>query len=266
MNILDKIVAQKAKEISLKETALPIKILKDMPLYARECVSISKSLKASNCIPIIAEFKRRSPSKSVINQTMSVEDVATNYNKVKFAGMSVLTDQHFFGGCLDDLLTARAHFNQAILRKDFTISAYQLHEAKAFGADFILLIAAVLSEIQLKDLTQQAQDLGLEVLVEVHSQEDLEKSMTCQPNLMGINNRNLKTFEVDIANSLKLAAQLPKSQLRISESGISDPQTINKLNKQGFDGYLIGEQFMKSSLDNFQVNLNAFINQLEHEN
>ncbi len=263
MDILTKIVHHKRAEIKSKAQLISLSDLKKLNLYKRDPVSLSQLLKTNEYLPIIAEFKRRSPSKSIINQSMSVNDVANAYQNSKFAGMSVLTDQHFFGGSLEDLLQARTAFNQAILRKDFTVTSYQIHEAKAFGADVILLIAAVLDLKHLKEFTQIAQDLGLEVLVEVHSQDDLDKALQVNAELIGINNRNLKTFEVDLEHSLKLAQQLPKHQIRISESGISKPETINRLKTKGFNGFLIGEQFMKAQPQDFEPQLNQFIKEIK---
>jgi indole-3-glycerol phosphate synthase len=263
MDILTKIVHHKLAEIEAKAQLISLSDLKKIELYKRDTISLSQLLKQNEHLPIIGEFKRRSPSKSVINQSMSVNDVANAYQNSKFAGMSVLTDQHFFGGSLEDLLLARTHFKQAILRKDFTVTSYQIHEAKAFGADVILLIAAVLDSNQLKEFTQIAQDLGLEVLVEVHSQDDLDKALQVNAELIGINNRNLKTFEVDLEHSLKLAQQLPKHQIRISESGISKPETINRLKTKGFNGFLIGEQFMKAQPQDFEPQLNQFIKEIK---
>jgi len=263
MDILTKIVHHKLAEIEAKAQLISLSDLKKLKLYKRYPVSLSQLLKTNEYLPIIAEFKRRSPSKSLINQSMSVNDVANAYQNSKFAGMSVLTDQHFFGGSLEDLLQARTAFNQAILRKDFTVTSYQIHEAKAFGADAILLIAAVLDLKHLQEFTQIAQDLGLEVLVEVHSQNDLDKALQVNAELIGINNRNLKTFEVDLEHSLKLAQQLPKHQIRISESGISKPETINRLKTKGFNGFLIGEQFMKAQPQDFEPQLNQFIKEIK---
>ena len=263
MDILTKIVHHKRAEIKSKAQLISLSDLKKLNLYKRDPASLSQLLKQNENLPIIAEFKRRSPSKSIINQSMSVNDVANAYQNSKFAGMSVLTDQHFFGGSLEDLLQARVHFKQAILRKDFTVTSYQIHEAKAFGADVILLIAAVLDLNHLKEFTEIAQDLGLEVLVEVHSQVDLDKALQVNAELIGINNRNLKTFEVDLEHSLKLAQQLPKHQIRISESGISKPETINRLKTKGFNGFLIGEQFMKAQPQDFEPQLNQFIKEIK---
>lgn len=264
MDILEEIVKHKHQEVEHASKLIPLSELKQNQLYQRRGVSLAKALQSKH-VPIIAEFKRRSPSKSVINHTISITQVANTYQELGMAGMSVLTDQHFFGGSLDDLIQARASFNRAILRKDFMISTYQIHEAKAYGADVILLIAAILDESELVEMTNLAQSIGLEVLVEVHSQADLDKTKHLKPELIGINNRNLKTFDVDIDHSIRLAHQLPKHQIRISESGISKPKTIQRLRAEHFNGFLIGEEFMKQSPEQFTQHLSSFIKRITHE-
>jgi len=245
MNILDKIIQDKRKEVALKKEYIPIQVLEKTPFLGRETISLANKLKNSNT-GIIAEFKRKSPSKSIINNTATVEDVAIGYENAGVCGMSVLTDEIYFGGTLDDLIIARESCNLPLLRKDFVIDEYQLLEAKAFGADVILLIAAVLSKQEIKQFSEFAKNLGLEVLLEVHNEEELQKSIMPSLDLLGINNRNLKTFEVSLAMSKQLASLIPNDFVKISESGISSIEAIKELKPFGYQGFLIGENFMKT--------------------
>jgi indole-3-glycerol phosphate synthase len=194
---------------------------------------------------IIAEFKKKSPSKGDINKYACVEDVTLGYMQAGASALSVLTDSDFFGGKNEDLTLARKYNFCPILRKDFIFDEYQIYEAKSIGADVILLIAEVLSENKIKELSAVAKSLGLEVLMEIHSKDQLSK-LTNDIDIIGINNRNLKSFEVSIENSKELAQYLPKDILRISESGISSPKDVLELKEYGFKGFLIGERFMKT--------------------
>jgi indole-3-glycerol phosphate synthase len=196
---------------------------------------------------IIAEFKRKSPSKGMINSTSKVEKVSIGYMQAGASALSILTDTKYFGGSTDDLKSAR-HFNFCpILRKDFVVDEYQIVEAKSIGADCILLIAAALEPEKLKSLAYFAKSLGLEVLMEVHDGEELDRSLCDALDLVGVNNRNLKTFEVSLQTSMDLVNRIPSDFVKISESGISDPETLIQLRTAGFDGFLIGENFMKSA-------------------
>jgi indole-3-glycerol phosphate synthase len=244
MNILEKIVLDKRVEVDLKKAVLPLDYLKKSPFIQRETYSMSQSLRSGS--GIIAEFKRRSPSKQLINQKNSIVEVVKGYQAAGASGISVLTDTKYFGGALDDLLQARAAVQIPVLRKDFMIDRYQLFEAKAFGADVILLIAAVLSPTLLAELAELAHDLGLEVLMEVHSEDELKKNDLTHIDLVGVNNRNLKTFEVSLETSKQLSGIIPTEKLAVSESGISDPKAIRELRDYGFKGFLIGENFMKT--------------------
>ena len=244
MNILDKIIADKFKEVELKKSLIPVSQLENSVLFDRKCISLAENLK--NGSGIIAEHKRRSPSKSVINQSLNVQDVAKGYENADVSGISVLTDGKYFGGSLEDLLYARASVNVPILRKEFMIDPYQVTEAKAYGADAILLIAAVLTEEQLIYLANAAKDLSLDVLLEVHNEEELQKSLKVPADMIGVNNRNLKTFEVSINNSKKLAKLIPGEFVKVSESGISNTAAIADLKNFGYQGFLIGENFMKT--------------------
>lgn len=210
---------------------------------------------------IIAEYKRQSPSKGIINDTATIVEVTNGYLDANVAAQSILTDTSFFGGTMADLMEARVINQQKpILRKDFIVDGFQIVEAKAIGADVILLIASCLTEKELKNYGQLATDLGLEILYEVHTQEDLDKMNDLDNKIIGINNRNLNTFEVDLDNSIKLANQIPDSCIKISESGISDPRIIMGLKEYGFHGFLIGENFMKT--ENPGVACQEFISQI----
>lgn len=244
MNILDKIIADKFKEVELKKSLIPVSQLEDSVLFKRSCASLAENLRHGT--GIIAEHKRRSPSKSVINQDQNVQDVVAGYEKAGASGISVLTDGKYFGGSLEDLLYSRASVNIPILRKEFMVDPYQVKEAKAYGADAILLIAAVLTEKQMIYLADLAKDLGMDVLLEIHNEEELQKSLKVKADMIGVNNRNLKTFEVSTENSKKLANLIPDQFVKVSESGISNTNAIADLKNYGFEGFLIGENFMKT--------------------
>lgn len=261
MNILDKIVQDKRIEVAFRKRLIPIKQLEQSLLFQRETISLVSKLQNSNS-GIIAEHKRRSPSKSIINNNLNVFDVASGYENAGVCGMSVLTDGRYFGGSLDDLLTARASCNLPLLRKEFIIDEYQLLEARAYGADVILLIAAILTREEIKRFSELAKSLNLDVLLEVHNKEELHKSIMPSLDMLGVNNRNLKTFEVSLDTSKSLSALIPDDFVKVSESGISNIEAIKALQPYGYKGFLIGENFMKT--DNPGVNAKAFIDQLEN--
>ena len=245
MNILEKIVAEKRKEVEERKSLTPVKRLEGSIYFESPTVSLREYVKREDKIGLIAEIKRKSPSKGVINANVSVERTSIGYMQAGASGLSVLTDGPFFGGKTDDLITAR-NFNYCpILRKDFMIDEYQLIEAKSMGADVILLIAAVLSPEEIKALSEVAQTLGLEVLLEVHSQEELQRSMMPSIDLLGVNNRDLTTFVTDTHTSKELAEQIPDDFVKVSESGISDPNVVVDLMHYGYKGFLIGEHFMQ---------------------
>lgn len=246
MTILDQIVAYKRKEVEERSSTHPIKLLEKSIYFNSNCVSLKKYILRPDKVGIIAEFKRKSPSKGVINANANVEKTTIGYMQAGGSAISVLTDYNFFGGKNEDLIIARKYNYCPILRKDFTISEYQIIEAKSIGADCILLIASILTKDEIKQFTQLAHQLDMEVLLEIHSQEELKKYIP-EIGLVGINNRNLNTFEVDFENSIRLANLLPANTVKIAESGISNPLNIITLKNQGFDGFLIGESFMKSS-------------------
>ncbi|MGB1455029.1 MAG: indole-3-glycerol phosphate synthase TrpC [Flavobacteriaceae bacterium] len=246
MNILDRIIADKKNEVALRKSLFPISYWEASPLFDRPLNRLSTRLRSSHS-GIIAEHKRRSPSKQTINTKLSVSEVVQGYDKAGACGLSILTDHKYFGGSLEDLNLARATTNLPLLRKEFIIDEYQLIEAKAQGADLILLIAAVLSREEIQTLSTVAQKLDLEVLLEIHNQEELEKSIMPSLDLLGVNNRNLKTFEVSLETSRALAPLIPDEFVKVSESGLSDIQSIKTLQSIGYQGFLVGENFMKTT-------------------
>lgn len=246
MNILDKIVARKHQEVAQAKSNVRIKDLENTAYFKRSTHSFATFLLKEQKSGIIAEFKRQSPSKGLINGTADVAETTKAYNYAGASALSVLTDVDFFGGKTEDILAARAVNDIPILRKDFIIDEYQILEAKAWGADIILLIAAILTPKQIDDFGKFAKNLGLNVLLEVHNQEELKRSISPFLDAIGVNNRNLADFTVDIQTSFKLVDQIPNSFLKISESAISHPDTIKALKKAGFNGFLVGENFMKT--------------------
>ena len=246
MNYLDEIIAHKRKEVEEAKSFCPVQQLEKSNYFNRKTVSLKSALLQKNTSGIIAEFKRKSPSKGIINSSARVQQTTTGYINAGVSALSVLTDEKYFGGSTKDLSEARQVNTCPILRKDFTVDEYQIIEAKSIGADVILLIAAVLSKEEIKSLTAVAVSLGLEVLLEIHEAEELDKADILQ-HLIGINNRNLKTFEVNLEHSIALSALLPKDVIRIAESGISQPENIALLKQHGFTGFLIGENFMKEA-------------------
>lgn len=244
MNILESIIAEKKIEVAQKKLMLPVETLEQLPYFERECNSLVAELLTPESTGIIAEYKRRSPSRGVINDLVEVEDVVSAYDSHGAAGISILTDEKYFGGSNEDIMMARDLVLVPILRKDFMIDEYQVTEAKAIGADVILLIAACLSPAEVKRLGAFAHSLGLEVLLEIHNEEELAH-ICDEVDLVGVNNRDLKTFTVDVNRSVTLSQQIPSDKIRISESGISDVNVISYLRSYGYKGFLIGENFMK---------------------
>ena len=244
MNILETIIEHKRSEVRSRKSVVRTEDLEKTDLFSKPVLSVKDFLLDQSKTGIIAEFKRRSPSKGVINDNVDVVEVTKGYAKYGASCLSVLTDEQFFGGSDEDLVKARIN-HIPILRKDFVIDEYQIVEAKSIGADVILLIAACLTRAEVKRLAASAKNLGLEVLLEVHAEEELEH--ICEATeIIGINNRNLKTFAVDIERSLRMAEQIPLSKLKIAESGISNVEDILLFKRHGFHGFLIGENFMKT--------------------
>ncbi len=261
MNILDQIMGSKKRSLAEKKDWYSIKKLEASPFFDRECESLVKRLNSADTTGIIAEFKRRSPSKGILNDKARIADVVSWYENYGAAGISILTDEEYFGGCNEDLIKAREIVDIPLLRKDFVIDEYQVIEAKSIGADVILLIAACLAPAEVKRLTGLAQNLGLEVLLELHDEEEL--GHICNgTELIGINNRDLKTFEVDIERSLRMAERMAPGKIKVAESGISNAKTIRQLKEAGFKGFLIGETFMKEedpgkAFEEFVIGLKA---------
>ncbi len=244
-DILQTIVAHKRIELARQEEAVPLDSLIRQLDTLRPSRSMRQSL-ADSSTGIIAEFKRRSPSKGWIAQEADPAVIVPGYERAGASGISVLTDQEFFGGTLDDLHAVRPLIQLPVLRKDFIVSPYQLFQAKLVGADVVLLIAAALTVEECKSLGKLAHQLQMEVLLEIHAEKELDY-LHEYVDLLGVNNRNLGTFHTDVENSFRLAQKLPKEYLWVSESGISQPETIRQLRKAGFRGFLMGERFMKTS-------------------
>ncbi|MBK6385135.1 MAG: indole-3-glycerol phosphate synthase TrpC [Chitinophagaceae bacterium] len=245
MDILETIVAAKRKEVEkFKPMSSIERFERDGFFWQISNRSLVQSLLLPGSTGIIAEFKRKSPSKGWFKtKELEVEPVVTAYNK-SAAGISVLTDDEFFGGDLDDLIQTKVITDIPVLRKDFIIDKWQIAEAKAFGADVILLIAACLSPTEVKELATYTKSIGLESILEIHNEEELDH-ICDEVDMVGVNNRNLKTFEVNIDTSLQLVSKIPSGKPAIAESGISSIDAIVTLRNAGFKGFLIGENFMK---------------------
>ena len=245
MSILDDIMAFKKKEVQQSKELFPIKLLEQSLYFEGTPVSLKKYLKRPDQAGIIAEFKRKSPSKGVINKHAKVESTSIGYMQAGASGLSILTDQKFFGGKAEDLKTARQFNFCPILRKDFIVDEYQVVEAKSMGADVILLIAACLDTSEIQHLSTLAKSLGMEVLLEVHNPSEIQRSLGPNIDIVGVNNRNLKSFETSIDVSKKLAPLIPHDFIKISESGIDNVAAIAELRQYGYQGFLLGEFFMK---------------------
>ncbi|MFR9556919.1 MAG: indole-3-glycerol phosphate synthase TrpC [Rikenellaceae bacterium] len=245
-DVLTRIIAAKRIEVEQQKMTKSLATLcaevEGLPLHAKRSMKTSLASSASG---IIAEFKRRSPSKGWINESAEADVIPPAYAAAGASALSILTDEEFFGGSLRDLEVARPLVDIPIIRKEFIIDEYQLYQAKLVGADAVLLIAAALSVDECRSLCLKAQELGLEVLLELHAESELEY-VTPNVDMVGINNRNLGTFHTDVANSFRMAELLPKDMVKVSESGISDPATVSELRKAGFAGFLIGENFMRT--------------------
>jgi indole-3-glycerol phosphate synthase len=246
MNILDEIVAYKRTEVQENKELYPVKLLEKSPFFSANPVSLKKYLQRTDLLGIIAEFKRKSPSKGVINEYASPANVCLEYMQAGASALSVVTDSKYFGGSNKDLSTARKYNYCPILRKDFILDEYQIIEARSIGADVVLLIAEVLTKEELKSLSALAFSLQMEVLFEIHEESSIAK-LPADAQLIGINNRNLKSFEVDIDHSLNLLSKLPANAIKIAESGINSPETAYQLKDAGFSGLLMGERFMRET-------------------
>lgn len=242
MTILDKIIENKKLEVAQAKKSVALEELKDRPFFHRKTISLIHNLKCD--YNIITEFKRQSPSKGIINANVGIESVVKSYQKNGAVAVSILTDQLYFGGSLADVQMARPMLDLPILRKEFIVDDYQIYESKAIGADVILLIAACLSKEQIQFYTSIAHELGLEVLLELHDESELN-SITKDNILVGINNRNLKTFDVSLDHSIALRKQLPSHCIPVAESGIHSANDLLTLYRSGFKTFLMGEYFMK---------------------
>lgn len=245
MTILDKIVTTKRKELAFAIENTPVGILEKSKYYTRRTLPLTDFILHPDKTGIIAEFKRKSPSKGIINADVTIEEVTTGYFRSGASALSVLTDQTYFGGSEADLIRARELNSIPILRKDFILEEYQIIEARAMGADAILLIAAILSASRVRHLARFARSLEMQVLLEVHGRSELDR--LCEyVDVVGVNNRDLNTFDVDMEVSMALVGDIPSDFVRISESGITSPLAVKKLRNAGFQGFLIGENFMRS--------------------
>ena len=258
-NILDQIVEQKRIEVQEKQQVQSIEDLKQSSYFSQPVISAKASILNPSRTGIIAEFKRKSPSKGFINANAKVEDVVKGYQQFGASVVSVLTDEDFFGGSITDLQTAKKQLEIPVLRKDFIVDDYQVYETKAIGADLMLLIAECLTKDEVYHLAKLAKAIGLEVLLEIHSEDQLEK-VNEYIDLIGINNRNLKTFVVDTEKSKQILKQLPTDLIKVAESGISDPEVVKDLKAAGFQSFLIGENFMKN--ENPGQAFQEFVNQI----
>lgn len=246
MNILDTIVAHKQKEVAERKLAVSVAALEKRDLFQRETISLKQELSKTGASGIIAEFKRKSPSKGIINAIAEADKTAFQYVQAGASGLSVLTDNQFFGGNDQDFLSVR-RLNQRtpMLRKDFIIDEYQIIEAKSIGADVILLIAAILDSAEINKFVKLAHSLKLEVLLEVHDQKELILNLESGSDLIGVNNRNLKTFEISTNVSKQLYPLIPKDVVKVSESGIDNVKVVTELREIGFQGFLMGQKFME---------------------
>lgn len=245
MDILEKIKKHKIGEVAQRKSLVSLEELKSRDLYDRTVFSMSEYVKDSNRTGVIAEFKKKSPSEGFINRDADVKRITSGYITAGASGLSVLTDESFFGGSDDDLFAARQANNSPVLRKDFIVDSYQIHEAKSIGADMILLIAEILTKDDILRFSDTAHELGMEVLLEIHSRVQLDKYVD-GIEVIGVNNRNLKDFTVDIRHSIDLFNDLPHEAVKISESGIRNADEMVTLAEAGYDGFLIGTQFMKT--------------------
>jgi len=244
MNILEKIVVEKRKQVNEEKLLFPVELLERSIYFNSECVSLKKYLARDDKNGIIAEIKKKSPALGPINPYIKVEKLSIGYMQAGASALSVLTDKKFFGGSNADLTTSRKYNFCPILRKDFVIDQYQIVEAKSIGADVILLIAAILSKNEIARFTELAHKLGMEVIVELHAEQELKK-INRDVDVIGVNNRNLETMKIDIATSKSMAKLIPESFMKISESGIENPEIVLGLMQLGYRGFLIGSYFMK---------------------
>ena len=244
MNVLEKIVLEKRKQVQEEKKLFPVELLERSIYYTSECVSLKKYLVRDDKCGIIAEIKKKSPALGAINPHVKVEKLSIGYMQAGASALSVLTDKKFFEGSNTDLTTARKYNFCPILRKDFVIDEYQVIEARSIGADAILLIAAILSKEEITRFTLLAHKLGMEVILELHAETELQK-INDDIDVVGVNNRNLETMKIDVETSKSMARLIPPGFTKISESGIENPAIVMELKQLGYDGFLIGSHFMK---------------------
>jgi len=259
MTILDKIVADKRLEVAARREAVSLEHLKNLATGLPKGRSLKNALLASST-GIISEFKRKSPSKGYIHPGADVVSVVSAYQAGGSSGVSVLTDYPYFGGTIGDFKKARQVLDCPMLRKDFMIDPYQIYESKVLGADVILLIASALTLDEAYDLGELSHELGMEVLLEIHNEAELDY-ISRFTDMVGVNNRNLSTFVTDVQTSFDLSEKIPSGFIKISESGLSDPATVKSLREAGYKGFLMGENFMKH--DDPGAALSAFITSLQ---
>jgi indole-3-glycerol phosphate synthase len=243
MNLLRNIVARKQREVAQRKQVRPLDELKRAAAPPRR--DFAAALRTPG-ISAVAEIKRRSPSKGPLRPALDVAAVARGYAQHGAQAVSVLTDQDSFGGSDEDLRLAREAIELPVLRKDFTIDVYQLHEARQGGADAILLIVRILNDDQLREFLRNARELGLAALVEVHDDDELARAVDCQAEIIGVNSRNLDTFEVDLETALRLKRRIPADRLAVAESGIQTPDEVRRLAQAGYDSFLVGETLMRA--------------------
>lgn len=245
MTILDRIVADTKELVASRKGETPIRRLEDRPGFARTPLPLEEALRAEG-LSYVSEIKKASPSKGVIRPDFRPVDVARGYEEAGAAAVSVLTEPLHFQGSLEVLDLVRHAVSLPLLRKDFIVDVYQLFEARAYGADAVLLIAAVLDRIQLGDLLQASRELGLSALVEVYELRELDRIDFDEVSILGVNNRDLRTFEVDVAHSVRVFAHAPETVVKVSESGLSSAGELRYLVEHGIDAVLIGESFMRA--------------------
>ena len=245
MNFLGEILDHTRSEVARRKSSVPVERLRELPLYSRATLSLEAALRKKSPA-IIAEIKRASPSRGVLSHDFQPGSIARRYEEAGAAAISVLTEEKYFLGSLGDLEEVRRAVSLPLLRKDFILDPYQLHEARSSGADAVLLIAAALDRATLACLMEDARAIGLESLVEIHSARELESLRGMHIPLLGINNRDLVTFETDISLSSDLAKDLPAGSLAVSESGIRTRDDVDRLARAGIGAFLVGEHLMRS--------------------
>jgi len=246
---LDKIIEQTASAVEIDKQKIPLQELKSYLSDLNETKGFFKSIKARHddgLVSVIAEIKRASPSQGLIRENFNPKDIAQSYQASQATCLSVLTDAPFFQGCLEDLSSVREVVDLPLLRKDFIVDEYQIYQSRFYGADCILLIASVLSDIQLKEFKEIAQELNLDVLVEVHDRPEMDRAKDLGFSLIGINNRDLKTFKVNLETTINLSEDL-QDKIIVSESGIKTKEDVKKILSSGTKTFLVGESFMRAS-------------------